>query len=168
MEPLAWSVLFLLLMAAAVVLEFYVPSFAMLTVAAVLCGVASVWYAFGHSTGAGLGMCAANLVAAGLAILLTMHFMQSNPLANRHEVQPRNGSAPAPPAADPRIGRIALARSDLRPSGAVELESERLTAITEGGFIEAGTPVRILRIDGARVIVEACGGDISKAGTAEA
>ncbi len=52
------------------------------------------------------------------------------------------------------IGREAVARSTLRPGGIVEVDGKRLDAISDGEWIEKGTPVRVIGQDGAQVVVE--------------
>jgi len=46
-----------------------------------------------------------------------------------------------------------VAVTPLRPSGAVEVAGRRLDAITGGEFIPAGTAVKVVRVEGARVVV---------------
>ena len=53
------------------------------------------------------------------------------------------------------IGRQAAAYTDLRPSGTAVIDGERLDVVTEGEFIKAGTPIRIIRSDGYRHVVRA-------------
>ncbi len=52
-----------------------------------------------------------------------------------------------------KIGDIGTADSLLRPSGKIVVENRLLDAITDGEFIEQGTIVRIIRIEGNRIIV---------------
>ena len=51
------------------------------------------------------------------------------------------------------IGRTGTSHTPLRPAGIAELDGERLNVVTEGDFIERGTPVRVVRVDGNRVVV---------------
>jgi membrane-bound ClpP family serine protease len=58
------------------------------------------------------------------------------------------------------IGRTAAAATVLRPAGVVEIDGERLDVVTNGEFVEAGRPVRIVAIEGNRIVVEPVpGGD---------
>ncbi len=56
-------------------------------------------------------------------------------------------------AAGAEVGQTGVARTFLRPSGKAEIGGEIFDVITEGEFMEKGTPVTITRIDGNRVIV---------------
>ena len=53
------------------------------------------------------------------------------------------------------VGTLGVARSDLAPGGLVRAAGEEWTALSAGGSIAAGSAVRILRIEGLRLIVEA-------------
>ncbi len=51
-------------------------------------------------------------------------------------------------------GAIGTAASYLRPSGIATIGGERIDVLTEGEFIQAGTPIRVTRVEGARIFVE--------------
>lgn len=54
------------------------------------------------------------------------------------------------------IGRTGIAESVLRPAGIVRIDGARLDAISQGGYIETGTKIKVLRIEGGSVVVESC------------
>ena len=51
-------------------------------------------------------------------------------------------------------GMTGVAASYLRPAGVAQIDGKRVDVLTEGEFIAAGTPVRVMRVEGARVFVE--------------
>jgi len=51
------------------------------------------------------------------------------------------------------IGKTGTAVTALRPSGTIVVAGQRVDAITGGDFIEAGTPVLIVRTEGSSVVV---------------
>jgi membrane-bound ClpP family serine protease len=53
----------------------------------------------------------------------------------------------------PKVGSKGTASSPLRPSGKVSIEDTLYDAMSEGGFIEKGTTVYILRYEGSKMIV---------------
>ncbi len=55
----------------------------------------------------------------------------------------------------PPVGAQGIAYCDLRPSGKAQFGEEVWDVLTEGDFVEEGTPVRVLRHEGNRVIVRA-------------
>jgi len=53
------------------------------------------------------------------------------------------------------VGRTGTAATVLRPTGAMEIDGQRIDVVTEGEFVEAGTAVRVLYVQGNRVVVAA-------------
>ena len=53
------------------------------------------------------------------------------------------------------VGRDGVAATSLFPSGQVEIDGRRYEARLEVGFVEAGTPIRVVRRTGFALIVEA-------------
>ena len=51
------------------------------------------------------------------------------------------------------VGKTGAAHTPLRPAGIAELDGVRLNVVTEGDYIERGTPVRVVRVSGNRVVV---------------
>jgi membrane-bound serine protease (ClpP class) len=51
-------------------------------------------------------------------------------------------------------GATGTATSFLRPAGIAAIEGKRVDVLTEGEFIPAGTPIRVTRVEGARIFVE--------------
>ncbi len=51
-------------------------------------------------------------------------------------------------------GRTGTAVSYLRPAGIASIDGRRVDVLTEGEFIAQGTPVRVVRVEGARIFVE--------------
>ncbi len=60
--------------------------------------------------------------------------------------------AGVPPSPD-LVGKTGVAKSLLRPGGIGCIDGERVHLMSEGDAIQAGTPVKVIRISGATVIV---------------
>jgi membrane-bound ClpP family serine protease len=52
-------------------------------------------------------------------------------------------------------GQVGTALTPLRPSGAAEVGEERLDVVSEGGFIPAGAKIKVVRVEGIRIVVRA-------------
>jgi len=50
-------------------------------------------------------------------------------------------------------GAIGVTATALRPAGVAELDGRRVDVVSEGGFIEPGVRVRVIRVDGPAVVV---------------
>jgi membrane-bound serine protease (ClpP class) len=53
------------------------------------------------------------------------------------------------------MGKTGEAITDLRPSGTVEIEEDRIDVVTSGEYIEKGTAIEVVSVEGARVRVRA-------------
>ncbi|HKE36009.1 MAG TPA: NfeD family protein [Candidatus Baltobacteraceae bacterium] len=51
-------------------------------------------------------------------------------------------------------GKTGVAASYLRPAGIAQIDGHRVDVLTQGEFIAQGTPIRVARVEGARVFVE--------------
>jgi membrane-bound serine protease (ClpP class) len=51
------------------------------------------------------------------------------------------------------LGRIAKTSTALRPSGAIELDGERIDVVSEGSYIAKGISVIIVKVEGSRIVV---------------
>lgn len=51
------------------------------------------------------------------------------------------------------VGSEGVALTDLRPSGTAVIGDERLDVVSDGAFVPAGTPVRVIRSDGYRHVI---------------
>ena len=51
-------------------------------------------------------------------------------------------------------GKVGTASSYLRPAGVALIDGHRVDVLTQGEFIPEGTPVRVTRVEGARIFVE--------------
>jgi membrane-bound serine protease (ClpP class) len=59
------------------------------------------------------------------------------------------------PAQDPAlVGKIGVAHTALRPAGTVMLDDARIDAVSDGTFIDMGSKVRVIQVEGYRVVVE--------------
>lgn len=54
----------------------------------------------------------------------------------------------------PLAGKSGFASSYLRPAGVALIDGQRVDVLTRGEFIPEGTPVRVTRVEGARIFVE--------------
>lgn len=52
------------------------------------------------------------------------------------------------------LHKLGVAHSMLRPAGIAEIEGHRIDVVSEGDFIEAGAPIKVVRVDGNRVVVD--------------
>ena len=51
------------------------------------------------------------------------------------------------------VGQTAVTATALRPSGTIKLLDERIDAVSDGRFIDAGKDVKIIKVEGSRIVV---------------
>lgn len=51
------------------------------------------------------------------------------------------------------IGKTGVAVTALRPAGVVMIENERIDAVSEGSFIDVASKVKIIKVEGSRIVV---------------
>lgn len=53
------------------------------------------------------------------------------------------------------VGLTGTALTNLRPSGTAEIDGRRIDVVTEGGLIESGAEIKVVAVEGLRVVVRA-------------
>jgi len=116
-----------------------------------LLGVAVVGFAeFGPQTGSLIVI--GELVAGTLLIVLWMRLFPKTPLGKKYILDPSTASH-APTQPEKWMGSKGVALTDLRPAGSARLDGQKVDVMTTGEHLEAGTRVRVVRVDGPSVFV---------------
>lgn len=51
------------------------------------------------------------------------------------------------------LGKSGVSLTPLRPSGTVVVDDERIDAVTEGSYLDSNTPIKIVKVEGSRIVV---------------
>lgn len=101
------------------------------------------------------------IVASVITIAILARFLPDLPVFRRLFLSTSSASGPSIPTIALSKDPIAIAPGDqgtahttLRPSGKAVFGETLVDVVTQGQFIEAGTPVRILSVSGEAVVVE--------------
>jgi membrane protein implicated in regulation of membrane protease activity len=101
------------------------------------------------------------LVAAIVGAFVLAWYLPSIPIANRLVLKPpseTDEAAQADAAGGTEhaalLGAIGVAATTLRPSGKARIGDEYLDVIAEGDFINPGTRVQVIEIEGNRIVVK--------------
>jgi membrane-bound serine protease (ClpP class) len=93
-------------------------------------------------------------IAGGLALMRFLpHLPFGRELILGSEMTAAQGYQSADEEARSWLGRSGRALSPLRPSGIAEIDGRRVDVVSDGDFIEPGAPVRVVEVDGYRVVV---------------
>jgi membrane-bound serine protease (ClpP class) len=97
------------------------------------------------------------LVGAFLLILLLAKFLPKSNLFNRlvlAESETAEQGYVSYPSAKELIGTDGIALTDLRPAGSAEINGIRYDVIADWQFIERGKRVKVIRVEGIKVVVK--------------
>jgi membrane-bound ClpP family serine protease len=149
------SIVLLILSAGFILLEVFIPSMGLLTLASLGCFIGSMVLAF--QIGTGFGVTLAACAVAGLPVLLWMAFkiFPKTPIG-KYMILSGPGQTIKRPGAryDDLLGQEGVSRSQLRPSGVADFSGRRVDVITRGELVEPGVPIVVLEISGNRVVVK--------------
>jgi membrane-bound serine protease (ClpP class) len=144
-----------------IALEVLLPGM-VLGIAGGICSVASLVLCYTSEDLAGMGFAGRSLVAATVLIVslvligLWLKYFHLTGFGSRFVLTPDIDSK-IQTADDTLLGVTGIAKTDLRPSGRVSIEGLPKTCdvIAENGFIESGSSIEVIKIDGRRVFVRA-------------
>ncbi len=138
-----------------VLFEVFVPGGVLGTIGALLVAVAIV-AGFIHSATWGLALLVISLAAGLLGFYLWLKFFPRSPIGRRivlgNDAKDWHGF-------DPRqqelVGAEGVSHTPLRPAGIAIVNGNRLDVVTRGERIAANQPVRVIKVEGNRVVVTA-------------
>lgn len=138
------------------VLELFVPSFGILGIlgsVSLVAGVVRAAYSFTHALFS-LGIAFA---AAVVVIILVVIAFRERGIWNRfilsESLSKEEGFIPVPEKLELN-GRTGVSLTPLRPAGTALFGDDRVDVVTEGGFIAINTPIRVVKVEGSRIVVK--------------
>ncbi|CAN5679056.1 NfeD family protein [soil metagenome] len=159
-----WEVLMLLAGGILLLLAeaFVFPGFGVAGILGVLAVLASIFLSLiGSMPTSGDIMIALNVIAASLVIVgvvgwQLMRHLPKDRRARRIMLETSTSREAGYISGDMRdelVGTEGVAVTDLRPAGTGQFGEELVDVVSEGGWVVAGTPIRVLRADGYRQVV---------------
>jgi membrane-bound serine protease (ClpP class) len=132
--------------------EVFIPSMGIITMLATVCAATSCFFAFRQGTATGVLFVPANVIGMLLSFGLAFKLLPRSPLAHtRSEVESAT-YRPVEPL-EGLAGRTGVAFTDLRPGGTAMVDERKVDVVAEGGYIEKGTRLKVLRVEGTKVVV---------------
>lgn len=146
-------VLCLLMGMALIVVEVFIPGFGLpgiTGVSLVAIGVVWIGHHFGTLTAVGVLL----VIIAVMAVLVSWVLRQAAQ-GKGHSALFLQESDALQKNEDMQVllGRKGVTTSVLRPAGIGDFDGVRLNVVTEGGYIEKGRPIEIVRVDGTKIVV---------------
>jgi membrane-bound serine protease (ClpP class) len=99
-----------------------------------------------------------SLVLAIVLSALFLKFLPKMPMGRKlilsTELDTSEGYSSAPASDYQWLGRTGHAHSALRPAGIADFQGHRVDVVSDGEFIDAGATIRVLHVDGNRIVVQ--------------
>lgn len=155
MSPLITPLLLTGLGLALIVSEALFPSLGLLSIGAAIALISAVSAAFAVDTATGVAFLIADAIAAPLALGLGMKVFPKTPMGKRMVSSGLSFESSA--ATDERdlgiLGHDGEVVSPLRPAGLARIDGRRVDVVSRGELIEVGEPIRVVSVEGNRVVV---------------
>jgi membrane-bound ClpP family serine protease len=154
LDPLAWSIILMLLGCIVMVLEVFIPSGGILAVLSAAAFVGAILMAFQRGPVTGFAFVMTTVVAVPAVLALAFKAWPKTRIGRAFMGELPTEEEVLPD--DPRrelLGQVGVARSKMLPAGAVEIEGQMIDAITHGRAIEPGQYVVVTEVRANRVVV---------------
>ncbi len=154
-----WEAVFLFLLGLVLMVTevFFIPGFGIAGVAGFIAIFASIFVAAPDATTAIQSIVVA-LIGAIIIIVLLIRVLPTrhafSRLILRKGTDTESGYVAVSPELKELEGKTGIAVSHLRPAGTVRIDGKLVDALTQGGYLTADTPVRVLKVVGGKVFVE--------------
>ncbi len=162
MDPIYWAVMLLVVGLLLVLLEFLIPSGGILGVLAALSILSGIVMAF-NERGPVIGMLFIGITVLSIPVLFIAGFkiLPHTAIGRQLISESPTGDEVISDMATRRnmremIGWIGRSTSPMLPSGSIEVEGQTLDAVSQGMAIDDNTPVKIIDVQGTRIIVRPC------------
>jgi membrane-bound serine protease (ClpP class) len=152
-DPIAWAIALLVAAMLLCFVEVFIPSLGVITMFAVCCAAGSCYFGFQVGGTAGIIFIPANLLGMLASFALAFKLLPMSPLAHKKsavEDTPYQAVTPV----DDLAGTAGVAFTDLRPGGTAIISERKVDVVAEGGYIEEGARIKVLRVEGTKVVVD--------------
>lgn len=137
------------------VIEAISPGFGLPGISGIVLIVVGIVLAMGSIQSAIMSLSVAIILTAIITILLIkqgrkIEVFNKIVLSTKHDDE--GGYFSAPPKYE-YLDKEGIALTDLRPSGIIEIDEEKLDALSEGSYIQKGSKIKVVKVEGSKIIV---------------
>ena len=137
--------------------EALIPGFGIFGISGILCMLASLFFVLGGDAPA-VRWLAFSVGLAMVLFLLILRYLPSSNLWGRFvlkDVEGRKEGFRSGANHQELLGRTGVVVTKLRPAGVIVLDEARYDVVSEGEFVEVGTVVSVVKVEGVRIVVRA-------------
>jgi len=156
--PWAWAIVLLVLGLGLAVLEVFIPSGGILSFLAASSIIAAIVVGFRDGPAVGFSIMITAVFGLPAAVVIALKWWPSTPMGRRMLLKAPDDTDVLPDSPRRRklkelVGRVGAAKSEMLPSGAITVDGRTVDAVSEGMPIDAGQRVRVIEVQGRRVVV---------------
>jgi len=147
-------ILCLLVGVALLVLEVFLPGFGLPGIAGLIllsAGIVMTWISYGVA--AGLGVTLIALALAGICISVSVKSASHGKLAKSALILNDVSRAAENEEREALMGREGETMTVLNPAGIAEFDGVRLNVVSEASYMTKGTKVKVIQVEGNRIVV---------------
>jgi len=153
------AILLLVAALACVAAELFLPSHGVLAICAAILALLSIIFAYRVYPALGILIAVAVVICTPIVFFYAIKLYPQTPMGKRVMLKSPSANIKDPFAEESQrlaqlVGQRAVAATMLRPAGTIEVDGQRIDAVSEAEVIAAGTAVEILRVSGLKVIVK--------------
>ena len=140
------------------VLEAFMPGFGLPGISGIILEVVAVALTWmNHGPMAALGMTLIVLSILAIAMSMSLRSAANGKLSRStlvlNDTESNEEGYRSTEDLDVFLGKEGVTTTVLRPTGMAEFDGVRLNVVSEGEFIQSGTRVQIVRVEGSRILV---------------
>lgn len=140
------------------VLEAFMPGFGVAGISGVVLEVITIALTWiNHGSVAALGMLLIILSVLAIAISMSLRSVTKGKFSKSriilHERESNEEGYRSSQDMEIFLNKEGVTTTVLRPTGMAEFDGVKLNVVSEGEFVQAGVPVRIVRVEGSRILV---------------
>lgn len=158
---LVWSLVLFVLGLLIVAIEVFLPSGGLLGIIAATCLIGSLVCAYQIDGTTMAILAAVETVCVPAVIVLAFKILPKTAFGRQLFLGPPADASPGAPSLpagtsdlDSLLNQVGLVVAALRPSGTVDFNGRRVSVVSDGVSIAKGATVRVIEVEGNRVVVE--------------
>ncbi len=152
---IGWIISLFVLGVILIFLEIFVPGGILGTIGVIL--LATGIFLVADSTAQGIAYVSSMLIFLGILLALSFRFPQTRRFWERFSLTTTQTKSEGYVAPNQNLecflGCEGVALSQLRPAGTADFNGNRIDVVTEGGFISREARIKVIEVEGTRVVV---------------
>lgn len=153
---IVFAVLLLIICAILLVFEIFIPSLGLLTAMAMLCLAGGIYIFFQVSTTVGwIGVWTAVVLIPAVWVIVYKLLPKTSigRVLELKKVEQAMGGIPDQEHLESLLGQSGMVLTPLRPVGMCEFDDKKVVCVSDTGFIEKQTQVKVIHVEGNKVTV---------------